>query len=68
MTSGSGRYVAWAIGRAIASRAGRRSVVLIDEIDKADIDFPNDLLHELDQLASYPRGTPARLRGSGQQS
>ena len=29
---------------------GRRSVVLIDEIDKADIDFPNDLLHELDQL------------------
>jgi MoxR-like ATPase len=25
--------------------------VLIDEIDKADIDFPNDLLHELDQLA-----------------
>jgi MoxR-like ATPase len=23
--------------------------VLIDEIDKADIDFPNDLLHELDQ-------------------
>jgi MoxR-like ATPase len=28
----------------------QRSVVLIDEIDKADIDFPNDLLHELDQL------------------
>lgn len=27
-----------------------RSVVLIDEIDKADIDFPNDLLLELDQL------------------
>ena len=26
-------------------------VVLIDEIDKADIDFPNDLLRELDQLA-----------------
>ena len=25
--------------------------MLIDEIDKADIDFPNDLLHELDQLA-----------------
>ena len=27
-----------------------RPVVLIDEIDKADIDFPNDLLLELDQL------------------
>ncbi len=27
----------------------RRTVVLIDEIDKADIDFPNDLLRELDE-------------------
>jgi MoxR-like ATPase len=26
----------------------RRPVLLIDEIDKADIDFPNDLLNELD--------------------
>ena len=26
------------------------SVVLIDEIDKADIEFPNDLLRELDQM------------------
>jgi len=41
-----------ALGRAIVrARHGRRSVVLIDEIDKGDIDFPNDLLHELDQLA-----------------
>jgi MoxR-like ATPase len=40
------------LGRAIArASVGHRSVVLIDEIDKADIDFPNDLLHELDQLA-----------------
>ena len=39
------------LGRAILrAQAGRRSVVLIDEIDKADIDFPNDLLWELDQL------------------
>jgi MoxR-like ATPase len=40
------------LGRAIkrAAESGERSVVLIDEIDKADIDFPNDLLHELDQL------------------
>jgi MoxR-like ATPase len=27
-----------------------RSVILIDEIDKADIDFPNDLLNELDRM------------------
>jgi MoxR-like ATPase len=39
------------LGQAIAQAGrGQRSVVLIDEIDKADIDFPNDLLHELDQL------------------
>jgi len=37
------------LGRAIKrAQAGRRSVVLIDEIDKADLDFPNDLLQELD--------------------
>jgi MoxR-like ATPase len=28
-----------------------RSVVLIDEIDKADLEFPNDLLHELDTMS-----------------
>lgn len=28
----------------------QRPVLLIDEIDKADIEFPNDLLHELDQM------------------
>ena len=39
------------LGRAVArAEYGRRSIVLIDEIDKADIDFPNDLLRELDQL------------------
>lgn len=27
-----------------------RVVVLIDEIDKADMEFPNDLLHEIDQM------------------
>ena len=26
-----------------------RPILLIDEIDKADIEFPNDLLHELDK-------------------
>ncbi len=29
----------------------QRCVVLIDEIDKADIEFPNDLLQELDRMA-----------------
>jgi MoxR-like ATPase len=29
---------------------GKRAVLLIDEIDKADIDFPNDLLNELDRM------------------
>jgi MoxR-like ATPase len=41
-------YVSWGkLGQAF--RSDRRAVVLIDEIDKADIDFPNDLLQELDQ-------------------
>jgi MoxR-like ATPase len=29
------------------------AVLLIDEIDKADIEFPNDLLRELDQMAFH---------------
>ncbi len=29
---------------------GERVVLLIDEIDKADLEFPNDLLHELDAM------------------
>lgn len=33
-----------------AFTAPERPVLLIDEIDKADIEFPNDLLHELDVL------------------
>ena len=28
-----------------------RPILLIDEIDKADIEFPNDLLHELDKMS-----------------
>jgi MoxR-like ATPase len=34
----------------IRAMQGRRSVLLIDEIDKADLDFPNDLLREIDRL------------------
>jgi len=31
----------------------RQAVLLIDEIDKADIEFPNDLLRELDRMEFY---------------
>ncbi len=37
-----------ALGRAIVD--GRPRVVLVDEIDKAPRDFPNDLLNELDKM------------------
>src|SRR6201985_2967251 len=33
--------------------AEQRPVLLIDEIDKADIEFPNDLLLELDRMEFY---------------
>ena len=36
------------LGRVFA--AEDRHVLLIDEIDKADVEFPNDLLHELDNM------------------
>ena len=36
------------LGEALAAPA--RVVLLIDEIDKADLEFPNDLLHELDAM------------------
>ncbi len=31
----------------------RQAVLLIDEVDKADIEFPNDLLRELDRMEFY---------------
>jgi len=34
-----------------------RPVLLIDEIDKADIEFPNDLLRELDRMEFYVHET-----------
>jgi MoxR-like ATPase len=44
-----GRYIQLGpLGRALS--ADRRVVLLIDEIDKADIEFPNDLLLELDAM------------------
>jgi MoxR-like ATPase len=39
------------LGRAIA--AEERKVLLVDEIDKADMEFPNDLLHELDRMSFF---------------
>jgi MoxR-like ATPase len=36
-----------------AFEAAERPVLLIDEIDKADIEFPNDLLQELDRMEFY---------------
>jgi len=36
------------LGQAFSSP--QRVVLLIDEVDKADIEFPNDLLHELDRM------------------
>ena len=44
-----GRYIKLgALGQAFAAEV--RHVVLIDEVDKADLEFPNDLLHELDRM------------------
>src|SRR5689334_4124984 len=36
-----------------AFTSDEQSVLLIDEIDKADIEFPNDLLRELDRMEFY---------------
>jgi len=37
----------------LALTAARKVVLLIDEIDKADPEFPNDLLWELDQMSFF---------------
>lgn len=43
------RYIKYgALGESF--RSEQRVVLLIDEVDKADIEFPNDLLHELDRM------------------
>ncbi len=34
-------------------RKNERVVLLIDEVDKADMEFPNDLLHELDRMSFH---------------
>ena len=47
-----------------AFEADRKVVLLIDEIDKADIEFPNDLLQELDRMEFhvYETGQTVRAR------
>ena len=40
-----------------AFEADGKVVLLIDEVDKADIEFPNDLLHELDRMRFVIRET-----------
>jgi MoxR-like ATPase len=39
-----------------------RPVLLIDEIDKADIEFPNDLLQELDRMEFFVQETGETIR------
>ena len=41
--------------------SNKKVVLLIDEIDKADIEFPNDLLQELDQMAFHVYETGATI-------
>jgi MoxR-like ATPase len=41
-----------------------RPVLLIDEIDKADIEFPNDLLQELDRMEFYVYETNQTIKAA----
>ncbi len=45
-----------------AFEAEQRVVLLIDEIDKADIEFPNDLLQELDRMEFFVYETGETIR------
>src|SRR5579863_10024344 len=47
-----------------AFAAPARPVLLIDEIDKADIEFPNDLLLELDQMEFHVYETGETIRAA----
>lgn len=51
------------LGKAfLASTDDAPSVLLIDEIDKADLDFPNDLLLELDEKRFFIEETGEEIR------
>lgn len=45
-----------------AFEADEKVVLLIDEIDKADIEFPNDLLQELDKMEFFVYETGATIK------
>jgi MoxR-like ATPase len=47
-----------------AFSAGEKVVLLIDEIDKADIEFPNDLLQELDRMEFHVYETNETVRAA----
>jgi len=42
----------------------KQAVLLIDEVDKADIEFPNDLLLELDRMEFYVYETQETIKAS----
>ena len=44
--------------------SAQRPVLLIDEIDKADIEFPNDLLQELDRMEFYVYETGETIKAA----
>lgn len=45
-----------------AFTSDKRPILLIDEIDKADIEFPNDLLQELDRMEFYVYETDQTIK------
>ena len=47
-----------------AFEAPKRPVLLIDEIDKADIEFPNDLLQELDRMEFFVYETNETIKAA----
>ena len=47
-----------------AFEADQKVVLLIDEIDKADIEFPNDLLQELDKMEFHVYETGETIRAA----
>ena len=47
-----------------AFESNERPILLIDEIDKADIEFPNDLLQELDRMEFFVYETNETIKAS----
>lgn len=45
-----------------AFKADKQVILLIDEIDKADLEFPNDLLWELDKMEFYIHETKETIK------